>query len=235
MYFKRLNKNLQLYIASMVLNQTKTNLIVNGFIINEQMEAIAQDHLLNHKPLSKIFNTKAFWKNDFYTNEFTLDPRPETEALIELFLFHNHKNVTVLDVGVGTGAILLSLMLENSTINGIGIDISQQTLNVCEKNAKKFNLKPTLQCMSVENCNIKANILISNPPYLTAEEIHSSIELQYDPYIALYGGENGLKVYEQLLELAKRCKFEYIYLEVPPKRQQIVQHMFSDFNHVYIL
>ncbi len=234
MYFNKLNKNIQYYIASHILQKSKEFLMIYGFDITDEMEKIAKNHIENHIPLSKIFQTKAFWKHDFFTNENTLDPRPETESIIELFQSHNHTNVTIVEFGVGTGAVLLSIMADNPSIKGIGIDISSAALKVCEYNAKKIDVKPILKCMDLKDFHEPADILISNPPYLTEEEIVENPVLQYDPHIALYGGIDGLDCYRAILEVVKRCNFTHIYLEVPPKRQSIVQEMFKDFN-VYIV
>lgn len=232
--FSSLKYSIQLYIASKILKQTKESLIINGFSITDEMENIAAIHITEHKPLSKIFQTKSFWKDDFLTNEHTLDPRPETENLIELFNSHNHQNVSVVEFGIGTGAILLSIMKDNPNITGIGIDISLNALQVCEQNAKKLNLKPRLIHMDLNDFNETADILISNPPYLTQEEIDENPVLRYDPHIALYGGHDGLKYYNDILEVCKRCKFKHIYLEVPPLRMNKVKKMFSDYNVFFI-
>lgn len=236
MYFKKLNYNLQLYVASKVLKKSKEYLMINKFDVNESMEKIAYDYLINNKPLSKIFKVKPFWKNEFFTNKYTLDPRPETEALIELILSHNHFNVTVVDLGVGTGAILLTLMKELKNIKGIGIDISEEALKVCKKNAKRMKLNPTLKCMDLQDFDEEASILVSNPPYLTKNEINDNFQvLKYDPFLALYGGEDGLEVYRKILNVIKKGKFTHIYLEVPENKLFEVKKIFKNISNIYFV
>ena len=235
MYFDRLNYNIQLYIASKVLNKTKEHLMVYGFGTTFEMEEIATRHIIEHIPLSKIFNEKYFWKHCFYTNEHTLDPRPETEDLIELIISHGHTNVSLLELGVGTGAVILSLMCELTLSRAIGIDISTDALNVCKRNADTMNVNPILLKNDwLNDFNEPMDILVSNPPYLLRSEIDENIHfLRYDPDLALYGGDDGMKFYEQIAD--KQHLFKYIYLEVPDVRKQQVMELFKNHGNCYII
>jgi release factor glutamine methyltransferase len=235
MYFNQLNYNIQLYIASKVLNRTKEDLMIYSFDVTLEMENIAKNHIVNYVPLSKIFNEKYFWKNCFYTNEYTLDPRPETESLIELIISHEHDNVSLLELGVGTGAVILSLMQEIRTFRAIGIDISIDALEVCRCNADSMNLSPILmQNDWLNGFDEPMNILVSNPPYLLRSEIDENIHfLRYDPDIALYGGEDGMVFYKQIAD--KQHLFKYIYLEVPDVRKQKVMELFKNHGNCYII
>ncbi len=235
MYFQQLNYNIQLYIASKVLKRSKEDLMIYGFDVTLSMENIAKDHIVDCIPLSKVFNEKYFWKNCFYTTEDTLDPRPETEALIELIISHGHNDVSLLELGVGTGAIILSLMREVRTSKAIGIDISLNALHVCRRNAENMSLCPILmQNDWLNNFDEQMDILVSNPPYLLRSEIDENIHfLRYDPEIALYGGENGMVFYEKISE--KQYLFKYIYLEVPDIRKQAVIELFKNHGNFYMI
>lgn len=233
--FNKLNFNTQLYIASKILNISKEKLLVDGFDITDSMNSIAKEYLIDHRPLSKIFNEKYFWKNCFYTNEYTLDPRPETEKLIELVISHKHNNISLLELGVGTGAIILTLIKEIPLCKATGIDISTEALQVCEKNAKNMNLKINLYKNNwLDNIDEHFDILVSNPPYLLEEEINENYDvLKHDPKIALYGGQDGLLFYKSIAQ--KQHLFKYIYLEVPPIRQSEVKQLFKYHKNTHII
>jgi release factor glutamine methyltransferase len=235
MYFHRLTYNIQLYIASKLLSKDKKHLILYGFDITFEMEDIAKKHLIDGVPLSKIFNEKYFWKHCFYTNEYTLDPRPETESLVELIISHGHKNISLLELGVGTGAVILSLMKEIKVSKAIGIDISADALNVCQRNANNMNLSPILmQNDWLTDFYEPMDILVSNPPYLLRSEIQENIHvLQYDPDLALYGGDDGMDFYVKIWK--KHHLFKYIYLEVPDIRKNLVIQLFGDRENFYII
>jgi release factor glutamine methyltransferase len=235
MYFNKLNYNLQLYIASKLTGKSKEYLMTDSFEITDEMNEIARDYLVNERPLSKIFNEKYFWKYCFYTNDDTLDPRPETEQLIELVLSHNHQRPSLLELGVGTGAIILTLMKEMNIRRAVGIDISAQALSVCEKNANLLNVKPELRLENwLDNINEKFDILVSNPPYLLKEEIEEHMNvLKYDPFVALYGGIDGMYFYEKIAE--KQHLFNYIYLEVPDIRKNEVAFLFKSHPRMYMI
>jgi release factor glutamine methyltransferase len=157
--------------------------------------------------------------------------------LVEQVLQHTDAPTTIVECGVGTGAVLLSLMYEMPLCKGIGIDISEKAIEVCRQNAAKLNLNPQLYCMDMADFyyDLPA-ILVSNPPYLTNQEIdeHYSV-LQYDPRIALYGGVDGLVFYRKIAEIVKRCAFTAVYLEAPSNRAEQVREMFSFHLNVHII
>lgn len=140
----------------------------------------------------------------------TLIPRPETEELVEHCLTENtQETLTVVDVGTGTGAIAISLKLANPKWQVLAVELSEGALRVAEKNAKNLHaeisfflgngLSPVLD-QSID-------ILISNPPYISADEwalMDESVK-KYEPYMALFAEKQGLAIYEQLIEEAKRC------------------------------
>lgn len=160
-----------------------------------------------NEPLSKIIQKKSFWNHDFFVNHDVLDPRPETELIIEaaLSIFSSEKFLKILDIGTGSGCILLSLLEEFKNSSGIGIDISEKAISVAEKN--KNNLKIDRAKFITENFekyfwnhHEKFDLIVSNPPYIKTKDIETLDEnvKNFDPLIALDGGEDGLRFYRSL-------------------------------------
>ncbi len=157
---------------------------------------------LEYKPISKIIKKKHFWKNEFYVNTQVLDPRPESEIIIEetLKIYKNRsQKLKILDIGTGSGCLSISLANEYVESTITAIDVSKQALKVAQKNIQKFNLekKIKLKLTSIENIKNKFDLIISNPPYLTDNEYKNcQLEIKkYEPKIALSGGKDGLKFY----------------------------------------
>ena len=163
----------------------------------------------NDEPISKILNSRGFWKYDFFVNEDVLDPRPETELIIEtaLKLFNTSEKLNFLDIGTGSGCILLSLLGEFKNSVGLGIDISGKAIAVARQNQQRLNI----QNVNFENVSwnnfspsCQFNVIVSNPPYIRTSEIASLNKnvREYDPLLALDGGETGLKPYQEISALA---------------------------------
>ena len=104
--------------------------------INIQIFKDSFDRRLKKEPISKIFNSKEFWKYNFYVNKFVLDPRPETETLVEAILNYSGKKKKILDLGTGSGCIAISLALELTDATIVGVDISKAALTVARKNSR---------------------------------------------------------------------------------------------------
>tara|TARA_B100000963_G_scaffold8549_1_gene6662 strand:+ start:530 stop:1360 length:831 start_codon:yes stop_codon:yes gene_type:complete len=159
---------------------------------------------INRQPIAKIINKKSFWKYDFYVNNFVLDPRPETELIIEEVLnIYKNKNLElkVLDIGTGSGCIAISLAKEFKYASITAIDISQEALDVAKKNLKIHNCDNRIQLKMIDfkNINSKFDLIVSNPPYLTLDEFYNAAPevKNYEPKIALVGGNDGLKFYRE--------------------------------------
>lgn len=164
----------------------------------------------NDEPISKILNRRGFWKYDFYVNADVLDPRPETELIIEIVLrqFDASEKLNFLDIGTGSGCILLSLLGEFKNSIGTGIDISEKAIAVARKNQQRLNIKNA----NFENVSWndfaplnQFDVIVSNPPYIRTADI-SSLDKnvrEYDPLLALDGGKTGLKPYREISALAK--------------------------------
>lgn len=179
----------------------------------------------NHEPISKIINKKSFWKHVFFVNSDVLDPRPETELIIESMLSKISKDEAIkfLDIGTGSGCILLSLLHEFKNAIGVGIDISEKAIKIAEHNKNVLNIDSAkfinISWNSLsEYSNEKFDVIISNPPYIKSHEIESLDEnvKNYDPLISLDGGYDGLSAYKEISEIAQSIlsKNGLIFFEV---------------------
>lgn len=176
-------------------------------------------------PVTKIFKRKAFWNRFFYTDLNTLDPRQETELIIEIILKYFNKDEKILfyEMGVGTGCLIISLLNEFQNSKGIGIDISNKALNIAKINNNTNRLTLYKRDMKKDINLINFNglkILISNPPYLTFSEIKNL----KDPFISLYGGFDGLNYYRYLKKHMKH--FDYCIFEIDPNRLKDIKKLF---------
>lgn len=158
------------------------------------------------EPVSKIIGKKGFWALEFNVSTDVLDPRPDSETLIESVLkYFPNKNqyLEVLDIGTGSGCLLLSLLFEYKKAKGIGVDISKEALNIA--NGNKENLPAEFIKKSFfDDDFIKGlsqfDIIVSNPPYIKRSDIIQLDEAvkNYDPLLALDGGEDGLDAYRAI-------------------------------------
>ena len=163
---------------------------------------------LKKEPISKIFNKKSFWKYDFFVNQDVLDPRPETELIIENILdFYPNKNkvLKILDMCTGSGCIAISLAKEYKKSKLVATDISLEALEVAKFNARKYscsNQIKFLRCDLLKNIEL-FDIVVSNPPYLSKFEYKktSSEILLYEPKIALEAKNNGLEFYYKISKI----------------------------------
>jgi len=163
---------------------------------------------LKFQPISQIIGQRYFWKSKFLVTPDVLDPRPDTETLIEHTLSLGKFN-RILDLGTGSGCILLSLLNEYKEANGIGIDISKKALNVAKKNADLLNLKHRASFKLgnwCENIEGKFDLIVSNPPYISEYEMMnlSKDVLNWEPRIALTPEGDGLEAYKYILNGAKK-------------------------------
>ena len=171
------------------------------------------------KPIAYLLNKKFFWNSEFYVNKNTLIPRPDTEIIIEQILksTKNKKYLNILDIGVGSGCILLSVLNERKNFYGTGIDISKNSLDICKINAKKLLLDRRVKFFKsdVDKFAIgKYDLVVSNPPYIKTCDLKylESDVIKFEPKLALDGGLDGLSVIRKVIKksselLKKNGKF----------------------------
>lgn len=169
--------------------------------------------LLKQEPLQHILGYEYFYGYKFKVNEDVLIPRPETEELVANVLadydeyFHGQK-VCAIDVGSGSGAIAISLKKEEDNLQMYASDISEKAVAIAKENAQVLGVDVTflvgdmLQPFIDEN--IKVDILVSNPPYIPVEEQMEKSVVDFEPHVALFGGEDGLKFYRMIFENAHK-------------------------------
>jgi len=155
------------------------------------------------EPVSKIIGKKLFFNSEFFVNKNVLDPRPETEAVVLVALEENFS--TLLDLGTGTGCILISLLKERPNAVGVSVDISKECLIVAKINAKTNGVLDRVEFTQSDwfsNVNSKFDLIVSNPPYIGLNELDGlSREVKnFDPRVALFGGGDGLKCYKAIFK-----------------------------------
>jgi release factor glutamine methyltransferase len=156
------------------------------------------------EPISKILEKKEFYGNVFKTNRYTLDPRPETELLIDLFqIYFKDKNqdISILDLGSGTGCIGFSILSIYKNARCEFVDVSRETLDVSFENANTLDLQDRCKFTLsnwFENVHGKYDAIVTNPPYISTSHVLSN-EVLYDPDIALYAGEDGMDTFNEII------------------------------------
>ena len=166
------------------------------------------------KPIAQIIKKKDFWKYEFIVNNNVLIPRPDTEILIEqtLKLVKNKNRLQILDIGIGSGCILMSILKEKKNFIGTGIDISNKSLQISKVNGHKLRLNNRLKLFksNIDNFNTgKYDLIVSNPPYIKKNSLKClEKDIGFEPKQALDGGLDGLseirKVINKSSELIKR-------------------------------
>ena len=162
------------------------------------------------EPIAYILNKKEFWNSKLFVNSDVLIPRPETELLIDkLVSLYKNKNPYILDIGTGSGCIIISLLEELKESKGTAIDISIKALEIAKKNSKKNNTfrRIKFEKKSVESYfNKKFDVIVSNPPYIPSyylKNLMDDVKL-FEPKIALDGGNDGLDVIRKVIYKSKR-------------------------------
>ncbi len=159
------------------------------------------------EPIAYILNKKEFWKNSFYVDRNVLIPRPDTEVLVEevLKLFNNNSKLNVLDIGTGSGCILLSILKERKNFYGTGIDISKKAIKVAKFNAKMHQLSNRVDFYYSDIDKFlfgKYDLVVSNPPYIkkmSLKYLEKDIK-GYEPTEALDGGKCGFSEIEKVVK-----------------------------------
>ena len=206
-------------LLSKIIKKNRQYLILNS---NEELkkENIKSFNYLvkrrkKGEPIAYLINKKEFWKQNFYINQNVLIPRPDTETLVEetLKLFNVNSKLNMLDIGTGSGCILLSILKERRNFFGTGIDISKKAINVARFNAKMHQLSNRVKFYNsdVDKFLIgKYDLVVSNPPYIKRQDLkYLEVDVKgFEPKLALDGGKDGFskitKVISKTSTLLKR-------------------------------
>ena len=166
---------------------------------------IAINRRINNEPIAYITGKKEFWSEEFFTNKYTLVPRPETELLIyKIVDIFKNKRINILDIGTGTGCILLSLLKELYNSRGVGVDISSEAIKIAKANSKNLKLvnRAKFKKFEIDNYTLgKYDLIISNPPYIPSKDIKklSKDIINFEPKEALDGGPDGLDLIKKVI------------------------------------
>ena len=196
---------------------------------------------LKGKPLSKIFGLKEFYSRQFITSEETLDPRPETELIVDvvkdLLKGYKKNKINILDVGTGSACIIITITLElisRINIQATGLDISRNALRIARQKLIKFNLNKRINLIKsnwFECLHNKFDFVISNPPYIKINDLNNlGKELHFDPLISLEAGLTGLRSYIEIATgVHKHIKKDgFIILEIGKGQLKEVDKIFSN-------
>ena len=200
-------------LLAKTLNKTREYILINlDQKINTKNILAYKEYLKrrsNNEPLAYILGEKEFWSKKFYVNKGTLIPRPETELLIDKILkIYQEKKISILDIGTGSGCIIISLLSGLKNSNGIGVDISKNAILTAKKNALKYKLSTRLKFFNKSLNSIfskKFDLIVSNPPYIDSKDIKNLSDdiKRYEPRIALDGGNDGLDLIRKVIYKSK--------------------------------
>ena len=215
-------------ILSNILKTTREKLIIHpkkniNKILENKFNSDIKARKLN-KPIAYILGYKEFWKQKFVTDNNVLIPRPDTELIVENVIknFKKKESKNVLDIGTGSGCIILSILSERKKFKGIGIDTSKQAINVAKINAKMQQFGNRIRFINTDIDNFfscKYDLIVSNPPYIKKSKLSSLIEdiRNFEPKLALDGGPDGfstiLKVIVKSSKLLKKKGMLFIEID----------------------
>ena len=230
-------------LLSDVLNYTREKLLLN---LNNKIEKKMLNKFnklvsrrKNFEPIAYILNEKEFWKYNFKVNNEVLIPRPETEIIVSelLNLTKLNSSKQILDVGTGSGCLIISILKERPNCYGTAIDISKKAIKVAKSNAKMHHLANKIKFINIDIDKFKHNkydFIISNPPYIKNNEIQrldNDIRL-YEPLIALKAGIDGLSEIKKIIFKSKKLlkKNGKLIFEIGMNQEKIVKKLLKDSN-----
>jgi len=200
-------------LLSNLIRKDKKHIILNPkeLLNSEQLDKFKSliERRRKGEPIAYLINKKEFWKEEFFVNKDVLIPRPDTELIIEqvLKIYSKDEQLQVLDIGTGSGCILLSILKERPNFYGTGIDICKKSINVSKFNAKQLNLMNRVKFFhsSVDNFKIgKYDLIVSNPPYielLNLKYLEKDV-VSFEPKLALSGGLDGFSKIRKFINKA---------------------------------
>ena len=213
-------KNIPTYILdseillSKCLNTSREKILINlEQKINEKALADFNEYLIRRsrkEPIAYLLGEKEFWSKKFFVNKDTLIPRPETELLVEkLAVIFKNKRVNILDIGTGSGCIIISLLSELKNSTGIAVDISRKATMVARENARKFKLSDRVRFLNKSFEDLygkKFDLIVSNPPYIKRNDIKNLSDdiKKFEPRMALDGGNDGLDLIKKVIYKSKQ-------------------------------
>lgn len=208
-----------------ILNCDPNNVPINPALSDNQEKQLKSllNRRLTHEPLDKILGCKEFYKYRFIVDNNVLSPRPDSEILVEeaIKIAQQTNCDSILEFGVGSGCLILSILADVPFMHGLGLDKSLPALKIAAQNAINLKLNNRVEFRQfdyfTDSLNEKFSLIISNPPYIPTSDI-SNLDKEvreHDPLMALDGGTDGYAHYRQLAEVTKEVLLPqgYILLE----------------------
>ena len=229
-------------ILSEIMGVKREYLITNNEIIISKkiMEKydMAIKRRIKREPIAYITGKKEFWSEDFIVNHDILIPRPETELLIyKIISFFKNKTINILDIGTGSGCILLSILKELNSSRGIGIDISPKAIRMAKINWKNLNLinRSNFKVFDLSKFSIgKYDLIVSNPPYIPSKDIKNLSKdiINYEPKTAIDGGLDGLDLIKKVIYKSNHLlkKHGLLVIEIGYNQYQSVSCILKRFG-----
>jgi release factor glutamine methyltransferase len=200
-------------LLSKTLNTSRESILTNlDQVIDEESILTFREYVnrrSKQEPIAYILEEKEFWSKKFSISKDTLIPRPETELLVEeLLKIYKEKSISILDIGTGSGCIILSLLSGSKLSEGTGVDISKNAILIAKNNAFKHKLTLRVKFLhkTFESIfNKKFDLIVSNPPYIKRKDIKNLSDdiKKYEPRMALDGGNDGLDLIKKVIYKSK--------------------------------
>ena len=237
-------------LMSFVTNLSKEDIIFKATEINlsQDQKEIYFDLIskrIKKIPLTHLTNNREFFGNNFYVDENVLDPRPDSETLVEMMIkkYQNSSFLNLCEIGCGSGCLIISVLKHFKDWNGLAIDISKKALEIAQKNAQNNEVFERIEFLESNlfkdfKDNQIFDIIISNPPYIPTadiENLQDEVRL-YEPRIALDGGLDGLDFYRNIANQSRKFLKNNgnIFLEIGYNQHREVIDIFEKFNFKFI-
>ena len=210
-----------------------------SFIESIRIRRAAQQ-LRRGVPVAKIIGRKWFYGMEFETGRHTLDPRPESETLVDA-VPQQISNTFILDLGTGTGNLICALVKNLPNATGVGIDKSLRACRVARRNVRRLGLSDRIKIIRGDFCKVQTgtdlfDIIVSNPPYIAVGDMRVNRGAQHDPKLALYAGADGLNAYRAIARTARAIikPGGRIFLEIGAGQGNEVRKIFKNAGWRFI-
>ena len=231
------NKDLEILARYIFKNKKLIDLEdISGDIYDISVLKFAIRRRIQKEPISQIIGLRKFWNSNFYIDETVLDPRPESELIVEKVLELSDTNLSLIDLGTGSGCLAISIALERPNFKIFASDISPDALKIAEINSRYHKTPITfIKSDWFSEINNTFDIIIANPPYISENEYKSlpiSIR-RFEPKIALTAGINGLDCFKKIImEFHKYLKPNgIIFMEIGYSQKRIIEELFIKYGY----